>query len=401
MNDQSDLYFVDGGTLDPNNPSYVPRPADRELLQKILEGSFCHVLTARQMGKSSLMIRTAQSLRERNVQTAIIDLTKIGSNVIANQWYLGLLSEIKRELDLKVDMLEFWSDFEYLSTQQRFINFLHDVILKEISGNVAIFVDEIDTTLDLPFRDDFFAAVRAIYNARASDPLYSRLTFILLGVIAPTDLNKDLNRTPFNIGTHILLQELSYHDAKPLLEGLERSYRGQGERILKHIFSWTNGHPYLTQFLCLKAVELHEQHWDETKIDALVAKHFFSDEGRHDRNLNFVRDRIRAVAPNERQAMLKLYQAIYTGRTISEEEQSRPQIQLKLLGLVRAEQIHLRVSNEIYRRVFNETWITENLSGSPTGRLKPPRRIHWSYIAIIALVLVAAVAIVAITFISL
>ena len=42
-------------------------------------GEFCYVLTARQMGKSSLMIRTALRLKEQGVRTAIIDLTKIGS----------------------------------------------------------------------------------------------------------------------------------------------------------------------------------------------------------------------------------------------------------------------------------------------------------------------------------
>ena len=78
-------YFVAGGTLRPDVPSYVERPTDDELLEAALAGEYCYVLTPRQMGKSSLMVRTAQRLREYGIATAIIDLTRIGSQTSAEQ----------------------------------------------------------------------------------------------------------------------------------------------------------------------------------------------------------------------------------------------------------------------------------------------------------------------------
>ena len=59
MSSETD-FFVAGGTLRTSDPSYVTRPADAELLQQLQAGEFCYVLTPRQMGKSSLMVRTAQ-----------------------------------------------------------------------------------------------------------------------------------------------------------------------------------------------------------------------------------------------------------------------------------------------------------------------------------------------------
>ena len=47
-------FFVAGGTLWREAPSYIVRPADRDLLAATLAGEYCHVLAARQMGKSSL-----------------------------------------------------------------------------------------------------------------------------------------------------------------------------------------------------------------------------------------------------------------------------------------------------------------------------------------------------------
>lgn len=415
-------YFVDGGTLQPDDPSYVTRPADYELLEKVQAGAFCYVLTARQMGKSSLMIRAAQKLREQGTKVALVDLTAIGVEASADQWYLGLLTSIIRELELEVDVEAFWQKNLYLPAKQRFINFLHDVVLQKIKGKIAIFIDEIDSALSISFGDDFFAGIRAIYGARARDIEYNRLTFVLLGVATPTDLMKDVRMTPFNIGSRIVVQEFSFDDAKTLHQGLEKFYPGQGEQILRRIFYWTNGHPYLTQHLCRIATkpeiledndrqlgDLDANHllseesqresdpmadvieWDDQKLDNLVARRFFSEESRRDSNLAFVRDRIRAMKPDiMRQEMLKLYNRVYTGELIKDDDRSQPQLYLKLFGLIRAEQGNLRVCNEIYRRVFNQAWVAENLRTSQSEQVAPTKRRYWLYVGVsIGLVILA------------
>jgi hypothetical protein len=360
--------FIDGGTLGSQEPSYVPRPADQELLEKVLAGTFCYVLTARQMGKSSLMIRTARSLSEKGVRAATVDLTTIGT-VTMSEWYLGLLSRITRALQLEADVQAFWREHEDFGAPQRFIDFLRDKVLDELPGNVAIFIDEIDTTLNLDFRDDFFAAIRAMYNLRANDPVYNRLTFVLLGVATPIGLMADLSRTPFNIGSRIILQEFSYTDAAPLRSALEEFCAGQSDRILQRIFHWTGGHPYLTQRLCLAATTYSAKAgisnqtitWNDERIDKLVDSIFFSDEARRDPNLTFVRDRIRGTPPAERKDLLMLYREVYAGRPVSDDERSQTQRYLELFGLVHIDQGHLHMRNDIYKQVFNDEWITDNL----------------------------------------
>jgi AAA-like domain len=376
-------YFIDGGTLSPQEPSYVTRAADEALLNKILEGAFCYVLTARQMGKSSLMIRTARSLRERDVTTALVDLTTIGT-VPIDQWYLGLLTRINTELRLRADVQAFWTQRGYLGAPQRFIDFLHDVVLAELAGNVAIFIDEIDTMLNFDFRDDFFAAIRAIYNSRASDPTYTRLTFVLLGVATPLDLIKDPRSTPFNIGTRIVLQEFNYEDAMPLRRGLDTFYPEQGERILERIFYWTSGHPYLTQRLCLATVTETREHWDDPDVDSLVAVNFFADEARRDPNLTFVRDRIRATEPDERRELLTLYRDVYSGAAVPYNERLQTQLYLELSGLVRVEQGLLHLRNAIYERVFNEEWINEQIQSAVTPP-PPSNNVNWALVLAVAL----------------
>lgn len=352
-------FFRVGGTLHLDSPSYVKRPADNELFEQVRAGQFCYVLTPRQMGKSSLMLRTAERLRQAGARTAIVDLSSLGTQEITSeQWYLGLIKRLGLELKLSVEPEQWWHARSALTAVQRFTDFLHEVVLAEIQTQVVIFIDEIDSTLRLPFTDDFFAAVRFVYNRRATQPEYDRLTFVLLGVAAPTDLIQDSSRTPFNIGRAIDLREFSRQDTQPLQVGLEQVYPNQGQSLLDRIFYWTHGHPYLTQKLCFKVVETGGNTWTEQQVDALVEKLFLTEDAKKEDNLQFVRGNVEANP--ERRPLLQLYRRVYEGQAVKEDERSPLQNRLKLFGLVRVENRILHVRNEIYRRVFNQAWIKEN-----------------------------------------
>ena len=355
-----DEFFIAGGTLRAQAACYVTRPADQELLERVQAGELCYILTSRQMGKSSLMVRTALRLRAAGAAAAIIDLTSIGS-VPANEWYLGLLARLARELRLDLDPAAWWNSRPDRSPQDRLVECLRTVVLEQISGPLVVFLDEIDSTLNLPFRDDVFACIRAMYNARAEDPAFQRLTFVLLGVATPTDLIQNRELTPFNVGRRIMLQEFSQEEAAPLRDGLEAAHPGQGQAILARIFRWTSGHPYLTQKLCQVAAQLPPGSCDSERIDALVQEQFFSDEGRKDPNLKFVQDRVQASPAPLRRRMLRLYQAVHAGQRITDDDRSQVQNYLVLFGLLRVRDGLLQVRNAIYRRVFGQEWIEASM----------------------------------------
>ena len=381
--DTATAYFRVGGTLHLNTPSYVKRPADDQLYDKVLARQFCYVLTPRQMGKSSLMLRTSQRLREQGIQTAIVDLTSVGTQVTSEQWYLGIIKRLGLELKLAIDPEEWWQARSTFTAVQRFTDFLHDIVLTEITARIVIFVDEIDSTLKLTFTDDFFAAIRAVYNRRATQPDYDRLTFVLLGVATPSDLIQDRNRTPFNIGHAIDLNEFSRQDATPLQQGLENIHPGQGQPILDRIFYWTNGHPYLSQKLCSEVAETPVSKQPDQVVDNLVDRLFLTKDV-HDDNLQFVRRNIEATA--ERRNLLRLYRRVYQGEAVKEDKRSYYQNRLKLIGLAGVRNKNLTVRNQIYRQVFNLDWIKENM---PTSRTQviTALAVGISILAVVAIIL--------------
>ena len=147
-------FFTTGGTLHHNSPSYVERASDQQLNARLSEGEFCYVLTARQIGKSSSMVRAAMKLKEQAMDALILDLTAIGQNLNAEQWYDGLLAKIGQSLQMEDALEDYWMDHLRLSPVQRWFQAIREVVLPRISKRLIIFFDELDVVRGLSFCSD-------------------------------------------------------------------------------------------------------------------------------------------------------------------------------------------------------------------------------------------------------
>lgn len=365
--------FHTGGTLRPDAPSYVERQADKELLAALSQGEFCYVLTSRQMGKSSLMVRTAKRLRDRGCRVVTLDLTAFGQNLTPDQWYLGLLLRLGWQLDLEESLEKFWMAHQGLGPAQRFFRALREVVLAAIAASdaknnapnarrLAVFVDELDVVRSLPFStDEFFAAIRENYNRRAEDALLNQLTFCLLGVATPSELIQDSRVTPFNIGQRIELEDLALEDLAPLSRGLGRD-PGTAAELMARIYHWTGGHPYLTQKLC-QSVLSDESVQTAAALDDLCAAQFFTTKAvETNDNLLFVRERLlRSEAKRE---ALQLLARIRGGEEVPAHDTDPCFHILRLSGVTQVVRGSLRVRNRIYEQVFNPDWISHTLARS-------------------------------------
>jgi CHASE2 domain-containing sensor protein len=353
-------FYTVSGAVQTQGGLYLERKADTELLELCRQGFFAYVLTSRQMGKSSLMIQTSKELKKEGVQTAIVDLQRLGESTKLEQWYLGFLEEVTRKLRLEINLRSWWQEHEYLGVTQRFTLFFEDIVLIQVSEQIVIFVDEIDTTLKLDFTDDFFIAVRSFHSSRSLEPKFNRLSFVLVGVAAPTDLIRDLRRTPFNIGCRVELTDFTYREVIQLSDGFGLP-KVQSRRIIRRIFKWTNGHPYLTQRVCQGVTTSRRTRWTNQQIDSLVKEIFLRDQGKKDTNIQSVEKRLTNQTFNTYE-VLSTYQYIYQGiRPTLDDEKSMVKSDLKLSGVVRSHNGNLRVSNLIYRKIFNSKWIQQHL----------------------------------------
>ena len=363
-------FYIAGGTLTRDAESYVPRRADDELFDALSNGQLCYVLTPRQMGKSSLMVRTAARLRAADQTAIVVDLTEIGQNLTVDQWYRGLLVTLGEESGLEDTLRQVWSSLTGLGPMQRLMRSITDVLLPMSPGRVTIFIDEIDAVRSLPFAtDEFFAGIRELYNRRADEPSLERLTFCLLGVASPADLIRDTRTTPFNIGTRISLDDFTLEEAAPLARGLGGT-DDESSKLLGRILYWTGGHPYLTQRLC-SAVAADPEARRASDVDRLCDELFLSRSARErDDNLLFVRDRM-LRSESDLAELLDLYRRVRAGKSVPDGEANPIVGALRLAGIARVENGRLVVRNRIYEHVFDEDWIR---SAMPDAEARRQRR---------------------------
>jgi hypothetical protein len=375
-----EMKYQIGGSLRSNDPTYVVRQADEQMYHALKAGKFCYVLNARQMGKSSLLQRTSDRLQKEGFACVYLDMTQLRSEAVSSrQWYRGIIAMLYYGLNLTqhVNLLDWWTQ-QQQSPVQQLHQFIENIVLPHIQAKrLFIFIDEIDSLLSLKFPiGDFFAWIHSCYRQRACNSTFKRLDFAVFGVATFSDLITDRCQTPFQTGTAIELHDFQLHEATPLLRQLKSHVHG-AEAILREIFHWTQGQPFLTQKLCQLVLQAA---WDKSAkpvslssnpealwVEALVQFHVIQqwelqDDPEHFRT---IRDRLLFDKRHTMQ-LLKLYQQLVAAEyspslRVAALDSSPEQEKLLLTGLVAKRCGYLRIKNPIYRSVFDAEWIGKQL----------------------------------------
>ncbi|MDJ0719031.1 MAG: CHASE2 domain-containing protein [Prochloraceae cyanobacterium] len=370
-NPNSTYEYQFGGTLSPTSPTYVVREADKRLYKAIKEGHFCYIFNARQMGKSSLKVKIANRLTEEGYICALLDLTEIGSKGITlEQWQISFIAHTAQVFGLlpDFDYRAWWQQHSLLSPSKQLSDFFDDILLSRIQGQIVIFIDEIDYILEFQFQTDyFFAFIRRLYNKKAENPKYSRLTFVLLGRTSPSFLIQDKENETFNIGCGISLEGFKFDETEVLQMGLIDKAKDP-EAVLEEVLFWTEGQPFLTQKIChliqqsSNYISLNKESID---VKAIVEREIIDswedkDEPEH---LKTIRDKLIENKKCSTVLMLEEYRKVL----ISENQnltyaKTVEHTELLLSGIVKREKNLIKLYNPIYAKVFNLDWVSNQLN---------------------------------------
>ncbi len=358
-----EAFYVVGGPVQPRRGCYIERTADQRLLETLLDGEYCYVLAPQQTGKSSLVAKTAGRLRRQGFLSAVVDLSLTvtrDKQVEAGRWYYGIAYRIVRDLRLNVDLQHWWQEKKPLSPLQRLNEFFWEVVLAETRAPIVIFLDEIEAVEHLDYAVDLFVSVRSCHDARASEPDYERLRFVLLGAALPVDVPGG-GSSMYDIGRRIDLGDFSFQEARPLCNELGHD-SGDAERTLYRILYWTGGHPYLTQKLCRAVARSTMKAESDEVVDRLVRSRFLAGNAPfNEPNLRGMRDLL-SRRDKLAQSALRTYRRVRRGRKVHYDQHDSHHEFLRIAGLVRVtEDRLLAVRNKIYAQVFSSRWVSQNV----------------------------------------
>lgn len=368
-NKASQSYYQVGGVLAVGSPCYVRREADSQLLQGLRAGEFCYVLSPPQMGKSSLLIRTMEALVSEGFCCALIDAAVIASqSPDADEWYRVFTNHLMGELHLEVNLEQWWRGGESftegyplgLSSTQKFGAFLREVLLPKIPGNVIIFIDSIETIIELKFPLPDFFSVLDSYASQQGEDNPKRINFAIFGVVHPQELTSHKNSRLFKHGCNIKLKGFSLEEAAEALSpGLEKKAANPAA-VIREVLAWTAGQPFLTQKVCSLIVssspfiaEGSEYYY----VEALIRWKIIDSWETHDKppHLKTMLDRLFKRAKNTFN-ILALYKEILQRGSLKAND-TREEIELRLSGIVVKDEGKLRIFNQIYQEVFNLHWV--------------------------------------------
>lgn len=229
-------------------PSYVEREADALLRVAIAKNDRVpYIVAPRQSGKSSLILRTQAVLDPARFRCAFVDVSTLRTGNYDEFWQ-ALLVEIARTADLPTaDIIP-----EYPEDSLR-------AWIRRGPGRLVVFLDEVDALVGISFRDQFFSKLRALFNLRAHEPEFERLTLVLAGAASPTQLIEDPMRSPFNVGIEVRLDDLTPARTTEMVAFLGCSGATIDGGVAARLHEWTGGAVYLEQLILEALWDLGQQ----------------------------------------------------------------------------------------------------------------------------------------------
>ncbi len=348
--------FQVGGALLADSPVYIERRADADARDLLDQMKYITMIAPRQQGKTSLInclmgsMGVSEDTPNRSHFFAVADLT-VWNGLPERDWYEALCEFILDQLWFIPDNKR--PELPSNSSSWSWLKFLTGLgkLAKKGQVNIVIALDEVGATPQ-DWATTFFSTIRSIFNYRGNQIHFRYLTFILAGAYNPRTLIRDPNISPFNIAHPIHIVDFTVEQIESLTTHLSTSPKIQTS-LVERIHYWTDGQPYLTQWICRSLVG---QTLTKESVDTAV-KRLRREDSNH---LPHIFDSF-----NKDKKLKRYVERIAGGYhpAFTPDESSR-HMKLALAGIIKADEGHCRIRNRIYEQALQTDIpdIQQNLS---------------------------------------
>jgi serine/threonine protein kinase len=237
-----------GGAVPTDSRFYIVRPTDEEFYEALARrDSIVLIKGARQMGKSSLMARGLQEARKAGSKVILTDFQKLNSSHLESieKLFLALADWIADQLDIETVPADVWNPRR--GPSMNFERFLKREVLCKLTQPLVWGMDEVDRLFSCNFGSEVFGLFRSWHNERSLDPSgpWQKLTLAIAYATEAHMFITDMNQSPFNVGTRLVLTDFTTMQLEELNKRYGSPLRDQTE--LDQFYGLVGGQPYLTR----------------------------------------------------------------------------------------------------------------------------------------------------------
>jgi hypothetical protein len=237
-----------GGAVPLTSLFYIERTTDAEFRTAIArKDSIVLVKGARQMGKTSLLARGLQQARQLGSRVVLTDFQTLNASHLesANALFFTLAEILCDQLDLDTEPGELWNPER--GPNMNLERYLRKAVFSQIQDPIVWGLDEVDRLFTCDFGSEVFGLFRSWHNKRALDPSgpWARLTLSIAYATEAHLFIRDLNQSPFNVGTRLSLHDFTLQQTADLNTRYGSPLKSPQDVSTFH--GLLSGHPYLVR----------------------------------------------------------------------------------------------------------------------------------------------------------
>jgi DNA-binding SARP family transcriptional activator len=235
-----------GGAVPLESAFYIRRLTDEAFQQAIARrDSIVLVKGPRQTGKTSLLARGLHYARSHDAQIVYTDFNLFSESQLENaDMFLDALADaISDQLDLPPPAS---ARAPLPDPNSRFDRFLRREVLKDLPNALVWGMDGVDRLFRCPYGESIFALMRSWHESRSTRPdgPWQRLTLVISIATEPYLYVRNINQSPFNVGTRLEVDDFAPIEVADLNQQYDAPLHSEAE-LLQYV-ALLGGHPFLT-----------------------------------------------------------------------------------------------------------------------------------------------------------
>ncbi|WP_309743191.1 AAA-like domain-containing protein [Chamaesiphon sp. OTE_20_metabat_361] len=233
------------GAVPIGSPFYLERvPFEAQIDREIRKpGALVRIKAPREMGKTSLLLRTLAAANRLGYQTVHLNIEQTDAAILSDleRFLRWICANAAIQLHLEPRLDEYWD--EDLGSKISCTAYFRNYLLPEISTPLIFALDEVNQIFEHPqVAKDFLPLLRSWFEEAKIYPLWQKLRLI---VVHSTEIYVplQLNQSPFNVGLPIQLNTFDRAAVQELARryGLDWEHGVQTEQLMDLV----GGHPML------------------------------------------------------------------------------------------------------------------------------------------------------------